>query len=98
MMQRRRCVSILIGGIALFLPSTTWADVPAPPVNQSIGMLDVDLGTLTEADCRVCHDSGVPDRHHLLYDQLVPDPSLVPYPQFNTPDPPDELYSCMSWP
>ncbi len=52
----------------------------SPPVNQTIGMVDQAYGTMTEADCRVCHDSGVPDRHHLLYGQPVPVGTLVPYP------------------
>jgi len=67
-----------------------------PPVFQSIGMLDTVSQSLAEADCRNCHVSGVPDRHHVLYDQLVADPSIVPYPQFNIPDPGGDLYSCMS--
>jgi hypothetical protein len=40
-----------------------FVDVPAPPVNQDIGMLDTELiENVTEADCRVCHLSGIPDR------------------------------------
>jgi hypothetical protein len=38
-----------------------------PPVNQMIGTPDVAQGLLVEADCRACHFSGVPDRHHALY-------------------------------
>lgn len=37
------------------------------PVPQAIGMLDVAPGVLVEGDCRLCHDGGVPDRHHNLY-------------------------------
>ncbi len=97
MVQKRRFVSIVIGGIALSLPSATWADVPAPPVNQNLGMLDASFNALEEADCRVCHDSGVPDRHHGLYNSVVPSLSVVPYPEFNTPGiDPQEHYSCMS--
>ena len=83
--------------LALFLSLPTRADVPPPPVNQDIGMEDIEIGDLTEADCRVCHPTGVPDRHHGLYNTPVPDPSLVPYPQFNTPDGAGGfLYSCLS--
>jgi hypothetical protein len=54
------------------LPGIT--DVPAPPVNQIIGIPDTVFNNLTEADCRFCHEDpnivGGPnnsDRHHLLY-------------------------------
>jgi hypothetical protein len=98
-MKRKVLVSVAIAGIAVFFVSAGWADVPAPPVNQTIGQPDVLTADMQEADCRVCHDAndGVPDRHHGLYNGAVPDPSLVPYPQFNTPDGSGGfLYSCMS--
>jgi hypothetical protein len=73
-----------------------FADVPAPPVNQSIGMTDVSIGSLNEAECRVCHSSGVDDRHHMLYNSVIPDPSLVPYPDTNGDGSDDTNYSCLS--
>ena len=74
-----------------------FADVPAPPVNQVIGMLDTELiENVTEADCRVCHASGLPDRHHLLYYSVIPDPSLVPYPDSDGDGVDDTNYSCLS--
>ena len=50
------------------------AAVPAPPVNQTIGMPDGIFDDLVEAECRLCHEdpsivSGgahIADRHHLL--------------------------------
>jgi hypothetical protein len=81
--------------MALMLSSTVSAqDAPGsnPPVFQNIGMLDTVAGSLEEADCRGCHMSGLPDRHHALYDQLVPGSTVVPYPEFNNGD----LYTCMS--
>ena len=66
-MHAKSVLFAAIVAVSLCVASTGWTDVPAPPVNQTIGMLDVLIGELTEADCRVCHDSGVPDRHHLLY-------------------------------
>ncbi len=72
---------------------TAWAQDPLgsnPPVFQSIGMVDTIAELLTEADCRSCHTSGVPDRHHLLYGQSLPSGSLVPYPDGGT------TYSCLS--
>ena len=56
----------LVAGIAM-LTGVAVANVPAPPVNPTLGFPDVAFDGLTEADCRVCHDSGVPDDHHLLY-------------------------------
>ena len=86
----------LVGCIVLLPAGVTMADVPAPPVNQSLGMPDVRFSALTEAECRVCHDSGVQDRHHGLYNSVVPSLSIAPYPQFNTPSGAQERYSCMS--
>ncbi len=65
-MCSRFVLSYVIAGMTLLLAGTARADVPAPPVNQYIGFPDVLYDDLVEADCRVCHDSGVPDRHHLL--------------------------------
>jgi hypothetical protein len=97
-MQKTKSMLIAIAGIALFFASTGWANVPAPPVNQDLGMVDASFNALTEADCRVCHTSGLPDRHHGLYDSVVPSISVVPYPEWNIPGdtPPQERYSCMS--
>jgi len=59
----------LVALVAAFamLTGIAMANVPAPPVNQILGFDDTEFNFLTEADCRVCHDSGVPDDHHLLY-------------------------------
>jgi hypothetical protein len=82
--------------MVLVLAGTTWADVPAPPVNQLLGQVDVAFGALTEADCRVCHDAGIPDRHHVLYDQEIPDDSEVPYPDSDGDGIADLTYVCLS--
>jgi hypothetical protein len=95
-MRGRRFVSIVTTGMALFLASTARADVPAPPVNQDIGMLDIAAAAVSEAECRVCHDAGVPDRHHLLYGSLIPNPSLVPYPDSDGDTVPDTNYVCLN--
>ncbi len=60
-----------------------------PPVFQDIGQLDTEAHFLSEADCRVCHASGVPDRHHLLYGSTIIADSAVPFPGGTT-------YSCLS--
>ncbi len=90
--------------LIVFVSSVSWcvvtvtgrADVPPPPVNQTIGMIDRVFGELTEADCRACHDSGVPDRHHLLFDKPIPPGSLVPYPDANGDGNPDSVYGCLN--
>jgi len=61
-------ILLLLAGAAVSL-----AAVPPPPVNQNLGITDTSFNDLTEADCRVCHDSGVPDRHHLLYGTPIPE-------------------------
>jgi hypothetical protein len=65
---------VIIAVITLYLAGIGWADVPAPPANQSLGFKDTVFNNLTEADCRVCHDDpGVvgptpnADRHHMIY-------------------------------
>jgi hypothetical protein len=66
-------ITALTCSIMLFADNA-FADIPAPPVNQSLGMPDSILNNLVEAECRACHDDpeivGGPsnsDRHHLLY-------------------------------
>lgn len=79
-MKTRSRASIIIATFVLLLVSgSSWANVPAPPVNQQIGVDDGIFNNLAEADCRVCHDdpsivSGPSnlDRHHLLYNQPIP--------------------------
>lgn len=40
--------------------------VPPPPANQNLGAYDTTVNQLVEQNCRNCHTSGVPDRHHNL--------------------------------
>jgi hypothetical protein len=98
-MQNTKLFFIAIAGAAVLLASTGWAAVPAPPVNQELGTVDASFNELSEADCRACHPSeDLPDRHHGLYNSVIPNLSIVPYPEYNTPGaaPGQELYSCMS--
>ena len=69
-----------------------FADIPAPPVNQSIGIFDSSIGAMDEADCRICHSGPVDDRHHMLYDSVIPPLSVVPYPDEDN----DGKYTCLS--
>jgi hypothetical protein len=50
----------------------------------------------TESDCRVCHSSGVPNRHHVLYGKPIAQGSHVPYPDADGNGSPDATYSCIS--
>jgi hypothetical protein len=95
-MKKTLPLIVTIAGVAMLFASVTMADVPPPPVNQTLGFDDVTFSALTEADCRVCHDSGVPDRHHMLYGQPIPDPSIVPIPDADGDGNPDTNYGCLN--
>lgn len=78
-MKRKLLLGVL--SICVILVSTVlvFASVPAPPVNQTIGINDSVFDDLAEADCRACHedpnvvqDQSIPDRHHLLYGSTIP--------------------------
>ena len=80
-------ISLFLGILAF---QNVWATVPPPPANQIIGINDGVFNDLTEDDCRVCHDTAVPDRHHLLYDTEIPDPTDAPFGI------PGENFTCLS--
>lgn len=86
MTGRTRIIAV-VAGLTLVVAGIGFAAVPAPPVNQNIGLPDI---AFTETDCRACHTSGVPDRHHMLYGQTIPGGSVVPYPGAGTE------YVCLS--
>jgi hypothetical protein len=99
-MKKKICTCFFIlHAYVLFTNTVLWADVPAPPVNQTLGVDDGIFNDLTEADCRLCHenpdqfpvdDETVPNRHHLLVDTVISDPSDAPFGI------PGELYKCFS--
>ncbi len=96
-MHAKSLVRVVFAGVTwCALAGIGSADVPAPPVNQTIGMIDRMFGVLTEADCRACHDLGVPDRHHLLHGQPIPPGSFVPHPDADGNGTPDSSYGCLS--
>ncbi|MHB1035043.1 MAG: hypothetical protein ACYC35_10210 [Pirellulales bacterium] len=86
----------IAGTVVLLLAGAAGADTPAPPVNQSIGMEDILIGNLTEAECRACHSSGVSYRHHLLCGDPVPPGSKAPYPDGDGNGMPDATYGCLN--
>jgi hypothetical protein len=66
----------------MFLASGSSAAIPAPPVNQLIGIPDTTFDSLNEADCRACHENpiivdnaNIPYRHHLVVETPTPVPS-----------------------
>jgi len=99
-MERKSLTSILLlAGVLILFANPVWSDVPPPPANQSIGLLDGVFNNLEEAECRICHDdpnvAGDPDnvtRHHLLYGQEIPPNSVVPNPDAS----PNGTYTCLS--
>lgn len=88
--------------LALGVPLAVRAAVPAPPVNQTLGIPDSVFSALQEADCRRCHNQTppiaavdptyLPDRHHLLVEsiQLIPTGTAAPNGT------PGERYVCLS--
>ena len=78
-MRRRFIILVLISVLALAFALPALADIPPPPVNQTIGVPDGIFNDLVEAECRFCHedpdivsgDAHIPDRHHLLYGSSI---------------------------
>jgi hypothetical protein len=83
---------MFLAGMAM----TAWAIVPAPPVNQTLGMEDTSFDNLTAAECRVCHVGSQADRHHLLVGQDILPDSLVPNPDADGDGVDDVTYDCLN--
>lgn len=63
----------LTATVVLGVAVVNWANVPPPPVNQTLGIYDTQFGQLTRADClsaAPCHvsDEILVPRHHNLID------------------------------
>lgn len=59
--------NILMSAIAILaIVAIATAAVPPPPANQYLGVNDTLVKHLAESNCRECHSSGLPDKHHLL--------------------------------
>ncbi len=65
-MKRRRILYGLTMLIVVLSISVALALVPPPPANQDLGIYDTLCKEFSEDDCRACHNSSVPDTHHLL--------------------------------
>jgi hypothetical protein len=79
-MQRKVIfLTFIIAICTLFYVTTVRSDIPAPPVNQQLGVNDGVFNNIDETDCRVCHEdpdivsggSNIPDRHHLLVNSAI---------------------------
>ena len=90
-MRSKSLLAMATACMASLIVRPSLADVPAPPVNQTIGMLDVVTGAMCEMDCRACHDSGISNRHHTLYGQPIPPGSVVPHPDGDSDGRPDAI-------
>ncbi len=90
-MKTNSCIFLFTLSFSLIYAVPLWANVPPPPANQTIGINDSLFNDMDEDQCRVCHgtDENV-ERHHLLYDTEIPDPTDAPYGT------PGELYTCLS--
>jgi hypothetical protein len=99
-MKQKNIISALLAScVFLLLGGSCWANVPAPPVNQQIGIGDAIFNNLSDDDCRQCHDTGGTansDRHHLLYGEPIPGGSVVPYPDSDNDGTPDSTYGCLN--
>lgn len=87
--------------LGLGLVATAHAAVPAPPVNQLLGIPDTVFNAVTEADCRVCHGPNppanvpvnptyLPDRHHNRVGDTIGAINSAPFGN------PGETYQCTS--
>jgi len=97
-MKTRFLGAIICVSLVIFFVSNSWAEVPAPPVNDYIGINDTSYSDFTEAGCRVCHDypDGTVTRHHLLYGQPISEDSDILNSDADEDGNPDTTYFCLS--
>ena len=89
-MLRRTLLLVAAAAMALLPPA--WADGLLPGVTQDSSSA---VGSF-EADCRVCHDTDVPDQHHALYGMPILQESAVPYPDADGDGALDSEYGCLN--
>lgn len=63
--MKKNVVMYVVAVLAMMICATAALALP-PPVPQSYGIYDAKFSTFTTAECRGCHSSGLPDRHHNL--------------------------------
>ncbi|OHB25707.1 MAG: hypothetical protein A2X84_03500 [Desulfuromonadaceae bacterium GWC2_58_13] len=66
MFQKSRYVAQILLTALLLFPLISFANVPPPPAEQTLGLLDAVFNDLNEQQCRECHGPSVSDLHHTL--------------------------------
>lgn len=82
---------VAVSAVLFLMPN--WQRASDPSFNRDTGPAGVES---FEAGCRVCHDAGVPDRHHLLFGSPIAQGSVVPYPDTDGNGLADFAYGCLS--
>lgn len=70
----------LVAGLVLGVTAVNWANVPPPPVNQTLGIADTKFGNLTMTECKQCHtgtDTQLAEMHHALINTVTPAASCI---------------------
>ncbi len=95
--MKKNILTLSLLALCLLISSSAGATVPPPPVNQIIGLPDGVFTDVTELGCRACHEDPdivapgtIPDRHHLLVGEIIPDPTAAPNGI------PGETYECLA--
>lgn len=86
-------------GLLMASAVTAMAAIPAPPVDQKLGIPDTVFNNMNESVCRSCHNQAppitavdktyLPDRHHALVGTVMPAGTVVPFPGGTT-------YNCVN--
>ena len=73
-MKKLAMLIVAMFTLSMLVASVSIANVPAPPVNQQIGLNDEVYNDMEEAYCLACHQyfGSNPDRHHMLYGSAMP--------------------------
>jgi hypothetical protein len=106
-MSKKMVTVLIVLGFTLTYAMASFAAMPAPPVNQNLGIGDSTFNNLVTDDCRWCHNQNppapypvdatyLPDRHHLLVGTTIPSPSDVPKPDADGDGNPDVNYDCLN--
>ncbi len=93
----------LMTAATVMMSTASWANIPPPPVNQNIGILDGVFNDMTYQTCLGCHGdpddapapvkSGyLPDRHHLRVDTPIGPYSASPFPEKS----PEGIHKCIT--
>lgn len=101
----RRLSALFIFFWSMLAIDVSVAAVPAPPVNQNLGVPDHAFNTMDEQVCRACHNTTpppgmpidptyLPHRHHMKVGQPIPPKTDIQFPDRDGDGIPDTDYSC----